>query len=143
MCWAGGNDVDTQRKGIVLIIWYDRSFKNVTPRENKPKLHELATIRICALHCCTPDTPYYRFRRAVVTMRVAHLRMNLRCHMGNTIELIYILQGYGIPTDTIPITYSGTVKVQATRQWMRLRTFLEEPIYQNTEAIRSIIECPW
>jgi len=68
--------------------------------------------------------------------------MQLRVHIGNTVELIYILQGYGIPTDTIPITYSGTVKIQGTRQWMRLRAFLEEPIYQNTEEIRSIIECP-
>jgi hypothetical protein len=63
--------------------------------------------------------------------------------LGNTVELSYILQGYGLPTDTIPITFSGTVKKQSMRQWMRLQAFLEEPLYQNTEEIRSIIECPY
>ena len=62
---------------------------------------------------------------------------------GNTVENNYKLQSFGIPTETIPITYSGTVKFQPMRQWMRLRTFLEEPIYQNTAEIRSIIECPY
>ena len=76
-------------------------------------------------------------------MRVANLRMKLRSHVGNLMELSYILQGYGIPTDTLPITYSGTVKVQAQRQWMRLCNFSEEPLYQNTEEIRSVVECPY
>ena len=58
-------------------------------------------------------------------------------------ELSYILQGYGIPTETIPITFSGTVKVQAIKQWMRLRAYLEEPIYQNSAELESIVECPY
>ncbi len=143
-CWTAGDDVDTQRKGIVILLWYDKSFEmNKVPVDNKPKLHEVATVRISALHICSPDTPFFRFRRAVATMRAAQFRTKLQAHVGNTMELIYILQGYGIPTDTLPITYSGTVKLQSIRQWMRLRNFLEEPIFQNAAEIQSIIECPY
>ena len=54
----------------------------------------------------------------------------------------YILQGYGISTDTIPITFSGTVKVTPMKHWIRLRQFLEEPLYRKTGESQSIIECP-
>lgn len=141
-CWTAGDDVDAQLKGIVILVWFDKNFDQ-PPSKHKTKMHELVTVRICALHLCTPDTPFFRFRRAIVTMRAAHVRTKLRAHVGNTMELTYILQGYGIPTDTLPITYSGTVKLQAVRQWMRLRNFLEEPIFQNSAEILSIVECPY
>jgi len=142
--WTVGNNVENQRKGVVVIVWYDRSFfLPIRPVVNKYKLHEMLTVRCCALHCCTPDSPVYRFRRAVMTMKVSHLRMKLRIHVGNTVELSYILNGYGLRTDTIPITFSGTLKTPSMRQWMRLQAFLEEPFYQNTEETKSIIECPY
>lgn len=144
MCWTAGNDIESQRSGIVVLIWYDKSFTlNMSPVSNKPKLHEIATVRICAVHLCTPDTSVYRLRRSFATMRMSHHRLKLRTHLGNTVENHYSLQAFGIPTETIPITYSGTVKVSPMRQWMRLRTFLEEPIYQNSADVQSIIECPY
>lgn len=144
MTWTAGNCIDTQRKGVVVLVWTDKSFEfQLKPVQNKPKLHQVSTVRICAIHFCTPDTSIYRLRRAVMIMRAPYLQVKMKVHIGNALELSYILQSYGIPTDMIPITYSGTVKIQAMRQWMRLRTFLEEPIYQDTEEIRSTIECPF
>ncbi len=144
-CWAATECPDTQRKGFVLIVWYDKTLVDLSGRgaQNKYKIHELSTCRVCAAHICTPDTPYFRFRRACAVMRAGSNKVKMRMHVGNTMELIYILQAYGIPTDVLPITYSGTVKVQPTRQWMRLRNFLEEPLYQNTEEVRSVVECPY
>mmetsp|Transcript_24629 Transcript_24629/g.57814 ORF Transcript_24629/g.57814 Transcript_24629/m.57814 type:complete len:502 (-) Transcript_24629:469-1974(-) len=143
LSWTAGNEVETQRMGVVILIWYDKSFQLLhRPVQNKPKFHEVWMLRICAIHLCTPDTPLYRIRRGFITMRMAHNRLKLRVHIGNTVENNYKLQCFGIPTETIPITYSGTVKFQPMRQWIRLRTFLEEPIYQDTAEIRSIIECP-
>ena len=81
--WTVGNNVENQRKGLVVIVWYDRSFfVPIRPVVNKYKLHEMLTVRCCALHCCTPDTPVYRLRRAFFTMKVSHLRMKLRIHVG-------------------------------------------------------------
>jgi hypothetical protein len=81
--WTAGNDIDTQRKGIVVLVWYDKSFKvPLKPPTNKYKLHEVLTVRVCALHCCTPDTPFHRFRRAAMTMKASHVRLKLRVHVG-------------------------------------------------------------
>lgn len=144
-CWTATECPDTQRKGFVLIAWFDKAFDMPLQRASQPKyeIHELASCRVCAAHICTPDTPFYRFRRACAVLRAGNNKVKMRMHIGNTMELIYILQAYGIPTDVLPITYSGTVKVQPTRQWMRLRNFLEEPLYQHTEEARSVVECPY
>lgn len=142
--WTAGDDVDTQRRGIVVLAWFDKAFDmSDYPLSNKHKLKDLTTVRSCAVHMCSPDSPVFRFIRACATMRAGHNRMKMRIHIGNTVELIYRLQGYGIPTDVLPITYSGTIKVQVMRQWMRVRNFLEEPLYQSTEEFRSVVECPY
>ena len=83
MSWTAGNEVETQRRGIVVLIWFDKSFQ-LTPKpvQNKPKLHEVTMIRLCAVHLCTPDTPLYRVKRSFITMRTAHNRLKLRVHVG-------------------------------------------------------------
>lgn len=82
-CWTAGNDIDAQQKGLVTIVWFDRSFKvSSKPQELHAKFHELASLRPTAIHLCTPDTPLYRFRRSVVAMRIAHNRSKLRIHLG-------------------------------------------------------------
>jgi len=127
--WAAGcNDVDTQRKGVVFLVWFDKAFKiQQRPQKCRAKDHQLASVRASAIHCCTPDTPFYRFRRSIMTMRIAsHNRSKLKIHLGESVENRYALQTYGIPSDNIHITWSGTVKVTYLRQWMRLRQLVEE-----------------
>jgi len=85
MSYTAANDVDAQRKGIVVIVWFDKAFRMSDGIGNKPRLHEVTMIRVCALHLCTPDTPVYRFRRAVTTMRVARFRKNYRSHIGTLV----------------------------------------------------------
>lgn len=41
------------------------------------------------------------------------------------VERQYILKGYGIPTELIPMTDTGNVKTGFLKQWIKLRIFLE------------------
>jgi len=127
--WAAGcNDVDTQRKGIVFLVWFDKTIKTqkIAPKQ-RAKDHEVASVRASAIHCCTPDSPMYRFRRSIMAMRIAsHNRFKLKVHLGDAMENRYTLQTYGIPSDQIPITWSGTIKLTYHRQWIRLRQTIEQ-----------------
>ena len=110
--FTAGYDIDTQRKGVVIIIWYK-------PPPVQKILHHciiedpnVTTVRVSAIHICSPDTPTFRYRRAITTMRIGiQMRSRMKLHISNTpMELQYILQGYGIPIVTIPITYTGKFK---------------------------------
>ena len=83
-CWTAGHDVDTQMKGLVVLVWFHESFKiSKKPQSLHAKFHQVASIRASAIHCCTPDTLFYRFRRSVLIMRIApHNRLKLKVHMG-------------------------------------------------------------
>lgn len=73
-----------------------------------------------------------------------HYRCRLRFHVGETVELQYILKSYGIPVGLTPITDSGNVKTTYLKQWLRLRKVIEvgmTPNGVNTNTV-SIIECP-
>ena len=191
----------------MVLLWFDKSFKvSLKPVPLFAKLNQLSSIRASAIHICTPDTLFYRFRTFVATMRNPHNRLKLKVHTGklrrrctvtwfitiiyssfllfetnininnssnsnsnnnnsyyyytvyryhrfsgNSVELGFILQGYGIPVHTIPITYTGTVKLHYMKKWMRLRQFIEEPMYDKDGHIiddasssrLSVIECPY
>ncbi|VEU34422.1 unnamed protein product [Pseudo-nitzschia multistriata] len=127
--WAAGcNDIDTQRKGLVFLVWFDKSIKtSQIGTKQKAKDHEVASVRASAIHCCTPDTALFRFRRSIMAMRIAHHnRYKLKYHLGDAMENRYMLQTYGIPSDQIPLTWSGTVKLNYHRQWVRLRHAIEQ-----------------
>jgi hypothetical protein len=59
------------------------------------------------------------------------------------VELLYKLQSYGIPTEHIPISFSGTIKTGYIKQWARAREAQESPMYlELANDFRDIIECP-
>lgn len=80
--WISATDDESQRKGIVVLVWLDKEFK-VSP---KPKVqiveHRTHTVRAAAIHLCMPDTPLFRFRGAVLTMRLGRARRSLQIHIG-------------------------------------------------------------
>ena len=84
MSWVAGNDVATQQKGIVVVVWWDKEFKLTSSRSVNQKYndHWLQTTRATAIHVCSPDTPFFRFRTAVVTMKLSRARRYLRTHFG-------------------------------------------------------------
>ena len=124
--WTAGNDVDAQREGIVLLIWFDATAKVSRKPAIQTKDHEPQTIRAAAIYCCSPDTPLYRFRRSIVTMRIGRQnRTRLVVHLGNSVQVQSKLQSYGIDHDQLPITFAGKVKSDFLKNWMKLREYIE------------------
>ena len=57
-------------------------------------------------------------------------------------ELQYLVKGYGLPVDHIPLTETGNVKTQNLRLWLKLRSTLEEGKDLTSSSSFNIIECP-
>jgi len=97
----------------------------IPPSGSNP--HMVTTVRPCAVHVCTPDTPIFRFRRSIMTMRIGqYARTRLNTHLGDSVELRYKLLSYGIHPDQIPITYAGKIKGVYIKQWLKLRNRIEK-----------------
>ena len=81
---AGKNCIDTQRKGIVLLGWFESSYRisiKTNVLKNNRNFHS-QSLRVVSLHFCTPDTPFYRLRRATIIMRSGPMRSRLQMHLG-------------------------------------------------------------
>jgi len=140
--WVAGNDVDVQREGIVFVVWWDSSFQASPSPPVKTKDHETLTIRACAIHVCTPDTPFYRLRRSIMTMRIGrHNRGRYVVHLGTSVELRYKIQAYGVHSDQIPLTYTGTIKTNHVRQWIEARKFIESNHLKNCKLTVNGSDC--
>lgn len=77
-----GYDVDVQRKGIVMVAWFDPNLESSRRPMSKTKVYQIPSVRISAVHICTPDTPYYRLRRSMAIMMGAFTRTRMRIHVG-------------------------------------------------------------
>lgn len=54
-------------------------------------------------------------------------------------ELMYALQGFGIPVDYISVSFTGKVKEKYVKEWMRLRQVIED----ERQNRNSLIESPY
>lgn len=152
------NDIETLRKGIVVVIWFDANYQlpavTLPPRRsNLENFGKWVCVRISAIHVCSPDTPAFRFRRTIITLRtIQDQRSRLQLHVGKPFELCYYLQGFGIPTENIPMTWSGNIKTTNFRNWMKLRKAIEEDNEAKRQYLRNnrvynsrmsnVVECP-
>ena len=129
---AVANDVETQRNGIVIVVWFDANYeiKLSNPLTRRSPFKDYSSwecVRASAIHVCNPDTPASRFRQSIVAFLAGqNQRSRLKFHVGESVELRYYLQGYGIPTENIPMTWSGTIKTTYLKNWMQLRKAIED-----------------
>lgn len=144
MLWTAGEDVDVQRKGVVVLVRftsnYEFSMNNLYKMRDTPKTHShiISTVRGCAIHICSPDKPIYRLCHAIVLVRVSKAgRDRMKIHYGESVELQYALHSYGIPTEHIPLTFSGNIKDGYMKQWLKMRAYKE-----SKECRFRIVECP-
>lgn len=142
--WAAGLDADTQRRGLVLVAWFDSTF---TVPEALESPINLMSVRASALHICSPRSLFFESLRHILSYKVGKsMRVNARVHLGSSIELKYKLQSFGIPIDLIPTSLSGKIKTIYLEQWMRTRNIIEERQYDKLHKERTsasqIIECP-
>ena len=80
--FVAGYDVDVQRKGIVFVAWFDSNLEPSWKPALSTKIHQIPSVRMSSVHICTPDTPFYRLRRALAVMSSGNSRMRLRIHIG-------------------------------------------------------------
>ena len=157
LTYVAGEDIEAQKSGLVVLVWFDASWKSISKNPyayGSMKSRRFITLgtRASSVHICTPDTPQYRFRRNAIVMRTGKEKSRVKIHVGlHPVELRYVLQSYGIPSDYIPISFTGTVKVKYIKEWIRLRHLIEEEQsktgiystnYDNNTSC-SMIESPY
>jgi len=145
LTWVAGEDFETQLKGVIVIIWPIPSVA-MKHMKNNPELIKSnqvrllgIPIRVCAFHFCIPDNPFAHALKIFAMTLDKKGRSRLKFHVGQDIELLYLVKGYGIPVDHIPLTGTGNVKTLNLKVWMKLRTRLEDV---KGESGSNIIECP-
>jgi len=147
LLWVASEDLETQSKGVVCVLWpvNDIALRHIQNKEllmleTQKKRTTGGPVRVCAFHFCVPDNPFYHALKVVFTMTLDKpFRSRLKFHVGQVTELQYLVQGYGIPVDHIPLTGTGNVKTQNLRVWLKLRSNVENP---KEESAEKIIECP-
>jgi len=155
LTYVAGEDVEAQKSGLVVLVWFDKSWKYISKNPyGCMKSRRFITLgtRASSVHICTPDTPKYRFRRNALVRRTGKEISRVKIHVGlHPVELRYVLQSYGIPSDYIPISFTGTVKEKYIKEWIRLRHLIEEEQYKtgiysndyNNNTSCSMIESPY
>ena len=143
--WTVGNDIDAQRKGVATVFLFDPSFPQIPHHKGagviSPSDQWMLSVRMSAIHVCTPDTPFFKLTRRFIAMAIGpHNRLRLRLHLGTSVEFHYSLQVYGIPIELIPMTYTGKIKLLFTRQWLRLRRMIEGKVKLPANIV---VEAPY
>ena len=87
MNWIAGDDIDTQRKGLVCVIWFGTTFnvmrdKVISSAPTNFRPEDMTSCRMASIHICLPDTPLYRFFAAVLRVWVGRGRLKTRIHYG-------------------------------------------------------------
>ncbi|KAL3935648.1 MAG: hypothetical protein SGARI_002886 [Bacillariaceae sp.] len=148
MFYVVTDDVETQRRGVVFIIWPGptNDLKLASPDKKEhvtgQRIFGYSPIRICAFHFCIREGPMASMIKAGLTLMLgSDNRSRVRFDSGEGIEILYKLMGYGLPVDLIPLTDTGNVKTKHLMQWIKLRKVIEDP--NSKDAKEPIVECPF
>jgi len=149
MFYIAGDDIESQRKGLVILGWIEGDFTN-TPmplhqKNRRLTKHLLAAIPIRSVvyHICMPDTLYFRLLRSFLYSIAPRSSLcRFKCHTVKGIERRYRLKGFGIPVEMIPITDTGNIKRTYLYQWIKVRKIIESKDNLNDLEGGSIILLP-
>jgi hypothetical protein len=145
------SDIENQRKGIIFVLWAENiSFNKFRfKRTNRPNFF-LAPVRVVSIHFCANDSILTHLAMSAFVARLkTEQRIRFISHFGDGVENRYSLQSYGLPVDTLPITWTGTVKTENIKRSMNLRSYVESGEYEanNNNNINrrfsSITDCPY
>ena len=118
----------------------------IKPRNGQKNIALLfAPIRFVSIHLCAKNTIYTNIIKAVLIARLnSDYRRRLICNLGESVEVRYSLQGYGIPVDSVPVTWSGAIKTVNVKRFINFQTYIEE---KDASAIvttnNTITDCPY
>ena len=127
----------TQRHGVVSLASFTRGAEAFMRKEGRAILYlikrffKVVPMRWTAAHLCIPNEPVYR---AINPLIIFFLGLNgrrmLRVHAGTPVECDYNLRSFGIPTDDIPRTNTGSIKLKnhttLIKVQMNMDAFLKE-----------------
>lgn len=85
LTYVAGDDIETQKNGVVMLAWFDTAWKHLSKRPvYSPQSSRVLSlcVRTTSVHICTPDTPLYRFRRSIMVMRLGKERSRVKIHVG-------------------------------------------------------------
>ncbi len=138
--------METQVHGTVLISFLNRDFRTVGrtfPAEVR-RLTAGLPVRVSALHLCIGENdPILEMAAAAALLAFQAARIRARVHKGSTIECQYALATFGVPSESLPITYSGAVKNKYHVQWIGARRIIEQSYYTSGPIIHeAIVDCP-
>ena len=92
MSYVIGSDTESQRSGIVFIVWFETKLgtsasPDVRRIHTGLRSHQIAMVRASAIHICSPDTPFYRLQRSLLLLGIGSNRSRLRIHLGEYFEI--------------------------------------------------------
>ena len=94
MLYSLSDDVESQRKGIIVVCWTG-SNTSITSLPTQAdialikRMHEGTPIRTCSVHFCLPDKPYLHAMRAMIAMSLGDARSRLRFHIGMSHVIVH------------------------------------------------------
>lgn len=121
-------DEETQKSGSVYLLFNFNSYKvSVQDFQGIASMQAALPQKILGGHYCYNDpalTPYIRGFQIMVS---EHARTRMRIHFApQRSELDFVLQTYGIPTESIPILPDGSVSKTHHYAWLEMMRSQEE-----------------
>jgi hypothetical protein len=111
-------------------LWEKYLRPNIKKRNTeifKQNFNVALPVRVTSIHFCSKNQPIYKVLSSLYYFSLnSYHQSRYKTHFGDTIEILYKLQSYGIPVDLLPITFSGTVKMNSHSQWVTFRTTVEQ-----------------
>ena len=141
----------TQRHGVVSLASFTRGAEAFMRKEGRAILYlikrffKVVPMRWTAAHLCIPNEPvYHAIKSLVIFFLGLNGRRMLRVHAGTPVECDYNLRSFGIPTDDIPRTNTGSIKLKnhttLIKVQMNMDAFLKEA--GSGHGFEPGIECP-
>ena len=120
---CGDQDIENQRKGMVLVLWFEQHAKYRFEPERQLSL----PVRLVSIHFCGRETLFLKLIKSVALARMnKELRPRFIPHLAECIEVRYTLQGFGIPVNDLPVTLTGTIKTENVKRFINLRLYVEK-----------------
>jgi hypothetical protein len=145
LLWVLSEDVDSA-KGVVVVAFVSRDFRTIDP--NAPSAFRRTqfgfAVRFSAIHLCIGNNnPIFDMTAAAAMKFMVKARLRCRVHKGSAIECLYAVKQFGVPVESIPITYAGVVKNKQHLQWLAGRRIIEESHLSSGPIIlATIVDCP-
>lgn len=156
--WQSSEDVETQRRGIVIAVWpfdedgegetWEKSIRPGMSKEIGPYQHRNNAgmpVRVASVQMYLKDTPFFRALSALYVFYglSPERRQIYKVHFGEHTELLYAFGSYGISSDLLPVSFTGSVKFTHINAWINYQRAHEEQIKRGGHHDIEWVECPW